>query len=206
MRLSSFNGTIGDGTPIHVRQLGGGLFAQSTHGDINLRDLSDTLLIQRARAKGVVRIDADGPIDWAAEPITGERGTELTSRGSRIGRGAQAPIQIQAGTGSQGGLIAKAQGDIAFHQVEGDLHVVTVESVVGDVWIDVKSGALVDANRNERRDERTIEQLEALWSDMQLLEGEGAEQSAQATLDAYRTARESEYHLYWRLRGRAARL
>src|SRR5690606_31613023 len=115
--------------------------------------------------------------------------------------GSHAPLRVQVGTGVQGGLMATAQGEISLQQVAGDLHLISVESRGGDVWIEAMSGSLVDANRNEARDERTIEQLENLWSDMLLLEGEGAELSAQATIEAYRAARESEYHLYWRLRG-----
>src|SRR5690606_2737241 len=98
-----------------------------------------------------------------------------------------------------GGLTAVAAGDI-YLQSPGSLRLVEVKSTGGDVWIEALSGSLIDFNKSEQRDERTIEELERLWENLMLVD-EAAELSAQNALDAYAASRRSEYETYWRLRG-----
>ena len=197
---------IGDDAAVATRLVGssGALRAEAQGGDINLRALGAEVRVGGIEAAGNVRLDADGAIvgaptssPWA---ISG-RQVELVSRFGTIGSSADQPLVVNVGTDDRSGLTASARGNIAIRQAQGDLRLVRVESVAGDVYLETVSGSIVDANRNEKRDERTIEQLERLWSDMRLLEGEGAEESAADTIRAYMNHKKNEYEQYWRLRG-----
>ncbi len=203
--LNAQNG-IGSITGITTRLEGasGSLTALTSRGDISIRSLG-----QHARVAGIstgagnVALDADGSIVQASSGntsvITGER-VELVSRQGGIGTSSQA-LNLSVGTSEQGGLNATAQGDISVRQTDRDFHLISVESFAGDVRIEAANGSIVDANRSEKKDQRTIDQLEQLWDDMRLIDGEGAEESAQDTISAYKGAKKSEYELYWRLRG-----
>lgn len=190
--------------PVQVEISGTGALAARAADDIHLTSAAGDLRIDEAvSTAGNVSIQADGSILQATSGdhvvVQGER-IELASQSGSIGTAAQA-LNIRAGAGGErSGLNASAAQDISIRQVDGDLRLFRVESFGGDVTLEVMRGTLIDANTEEERDERTIEQLEQLWDEMQLL-GEGAEQSAEATLAAYARNKEAEYHRYWAIRG-----
>src|SRR5690606_562602 len=96
------------------------------------------------------------------------------------------------------GLEAFAADGIYVRQPSGDFRLITIESRGGDVYIEAADGSIVDANPSEREDQRTIEELRALWADLKLTEETGASESIEATLTAYKLGKEQEYHRYWR--------
>ena len=129
--------------------------------------------------------------------ITGSR-INLVSRAGGIGTAEQA-VNVQVGNTAWSGLNATSPGDISIRQSSGDLRLVRVESLGGDVTLEVASGSMIDANPEEKKDTRVIEELERLWDDMMLTE-DTARGSSEATLKAYRQAKEAEYQDYWRMR------
>ena len=145
-----------------------------------------------------MRIDALGSITQVpgdrGEVVRGKR-IDLVSRTGGIGTSDQ-PLVIWAGNTEQAGLNASAAGDINIRQYYGDLHLIRVESTGGDVTLEVAAGSFVDANPESERDTRAEEELLKLWDEM-LLVGEGAEESKENTIKAYKQAKEHEYQRYW---------
>src|SRR5690606_17136293 len=151
---------------------------------------------------GNVSLSADGDIVQSSAGtqavVTGNR-IDLVSRSGGIGTNAQ-PLNVQSGSNELAGVNASALGDIALRQPDGDFRLIQIRSIDGDVWIEAANGSLIDANPNEEKDRRTIDQLERLWDEM-LLTGAGAQVSASNTINAFRQLKESEYFAYWRMRG-----
>jgi hypothetical protein len=196
--------SIGSKTePVHVQLLGdsGGLWAQA-EGDISIRAVGGDVrlgFIVTSATDGNIWLDADGDIvrgGWSA--IGGSR-IELVSRTGSIGT-ASAPMNIEVGDGPQSGLSASAPGDISIYQGRGDLRLIRVESLGGDVTLEAADGSIIDVNPVEQKDTRTVEELNRLWDEMLLIEKEGAEKSAENTINAYKQAKEYEYLRYWGMR------
>ncbi len=180
----------------------GALSALADRGDVNIYGVKGDLRVGSVEARyGNVTVNADGDIVQAAAgnaPVISGNRISLISRSGGIGTAAQ-PLNIKVGDTDLSGLNASSPGDIWIRQSSGDLRLIRVESLGGDVTLEVAEGSMVDANPEEQRDTRVIEELERLWDEMLLTE-ETAEDSIAATLKAYRQAKEAEYHQYWRMR------
>jgi filamentous hemagglutinin family protein len=180
----------------------GSLTAAADRGDINIYGTAGDLRVGSiTAARGNVMVSADQNIVQAAAgsaPVISGNRIDLITRNGAIGTAGQ-PLNIRVGDTNLSGLNATSAGDISIRQSSGDLRLIRVESVGGDVTLEVASGSMIDANPEEQRDTRVIEELERLWDEMLLTE-ETAEESIEATLRAYRQAKESEYHQYWRMR------
>ena len=92
-------------------------------------------------------------------------------------------------------LTAQAFGDIFISEISGDLRLVSVESLGGDIDIIAGDGSLIDANDIEYQDVRTVDELADLWDDMNLLDDDGSE-----TQTAYKDLKTNEYQTYWNYR------
>ena len=106
-------------------------------------------------------------------------------------------INIDTDIDNNGKLYMTAtNGDIYVRELSGDLSVDTV-STLGNVFIQVPSGSLVDGNPNENVDKRTVLELELLYNDLGL-KGVSAQQLRDQQIDAYKQSMKIEYDKYWR--------
>ncbi|RLB36288.1 MAG: hypothetical protein DRH20_10105, partial [Deltaproteobacteria bacterium] len=155
---------------------GGALSAVTTSGNVQVRELDGALMVdQVATTTGDVVLTSQkdilgqGPTNLVAgKKITltaeyGDIGT-LGSGGTAAtpGAGAQA-LNLDSGTEDRDTLWARAAGDIFVREQAGDLRLESVESLGGDVRVEVAAGDLEDGNTFEVRDTRTEAQLLALW-------------------------------------------
>jgi hypothetical protein len=58
-------------------------------------------------------------------------------------------------------LTATSHGDAFIQEKSGDLRLNTLNTNGHDAWISVPAGSLIDANNNQKRDDRTVAQLKA---------------------------------------------
>ena len=100
---------------------------------------------------------------------------------------------------------AIAAKDVNLFQPYGDFRLGHIESRSGDVKVEAGFGSLVDANPIEKVDQRTLEQMNALWDRMQVKKGAGADSGNEQTLTAYADSKQAAYFDYWRLRNIAAK-
>ncbi|NLU41317.1 MAG: hypothetical protein GXX08_03845, partial [Firmicutes bacterium] len=190
--------------PIAVQLVGtsGALTAITTTGDIEINGVAGELRIGAITTLGGnVKLEADQSIVQVSSESPAIKGNriELVSHYGSIGRTGNLPLNVEVGQTDESRLTATAPGNISIRQVSGDLRLDRVESFGGDVTLEVANGSMVDANSGEQKDKRTYTELLELWNEMLLL-GQGAEQSAENTLQAYKNAKEYEYHRYWRMR------
>lgn len=188
--------------PLLLDLNGGLLNASSGMGDVRLFERNGTAQYGRLEAAGTLALRTDGNVAGTQVVLAGKR-IEVEAGGG-VGSTA-APVSIERG---EAGVSVRAVNDIALHSLRdearglgGDLHADRIESLTGDVTLAV-GGQLIDANRNDQRDERTIEQLQGTWQRARVLDGsaEAAASLAQAK-ENYRSARERDYFDYWRARG-----
>ncbi|MDR5907395.1 hypothetical protein [Franzmannia qiaohouensis] len=176
------------------------LDATTVRGSLSVNQLNGDIVVDRAHAAGDVSLTAagsllTGSLRGDADSHVQGRNISLLSEGS-IGAGSANPLLIhQSGDGR---LNAEARGDIALHQVSGDLGVERVTSSQGDVWLKV-DGDLLDRNDDSRRDERTVEQLQGVWDRMGLIPGEDGGRIAEAK-EELKQRKANEYQTYWNYR------
>ena len=178
--------------------------AHSANGDIFLEDTVSNMNIFNIDAAGKISLQAAGDIYSRINTDTAKvRGAEieLSSKNGSIGSSSK-PLLINSTADK--GLSVLALNDINIREVEGDLPLNSVKSIAGSINLEVASGNLTDANKNEIRDQRTIDELNRQWDEM-LLSGEAAEESKKNALREYSRIKEAEYYEYWRLRGLEAK-
>jgi hypothetical protein len=200
------NGCTGN-TPVYfdLTNSSGVIKAISTSGDINLQSIQGIVNVDQIAAGngGNVTLTADGSIVQAAAGdnavITGHI-INLTATAGAIGTDSQS-LNVQIMPASSGdlnaGLSAAAAGDIHLRQPDKNFPLISITSTGGNVTIEAANGDLVNANPNENPDERNQAQILKLWENNQLLEGKGAETSAENTLTAYRNMMAQLYREYW---------
>lgn len=228
-----------DGTPdqaLRIRQSEGGVVnAGTTSGSIYLEQTIGDLrvgTIGSAATDKVVLESAGDIVGRDASALVQARRIDLSSANGSIGRldalGGD-PLRIRSGyTTSEDaavlarhGLSAQARGDInianladplAAHIYTGDLLVVGVESLGGDVRI-TTTGSVIDNNPFATVDTRTEDELAALWDEMRLRQqpndpitgaARGSDAKAQEAVEAYANGRSNNYRLYWQFRVRQA--
>ncbi len=206
--LVSTGGDIGrDGDPLHLR-LSGTLSASSAGGNIHLDQLADPLRnpdgdlwIDRVEAAGGnVSLGAAGSILMreAGSLIEGAH-VQLEARFGSVGT-SDAHVRIDTLDGEQGLFDATAGNGVFVTQIDGDLNVRQI-ATDGDVHLRVANGSLIDANPEERRDDRVISALEQLWSELGLIDEAAAQASVDDTRVAIEGVKRGEYDEYWHLRG-----
>lgn len=192
-------------SPLQVDMLGNGAVrAVSASGDIGLREIAGDMRVTEVRTddSGRVFLQADRDIvasgSGNAVRVQGG-GVSLLSSSGRIGSDAQALV-VQTQATAQGGLDALAAGSIHLMQPDGDMQLDKVESLTGDVTLTALDGRITDGNRNETRDTRAESELDRLWSDLRLRDSDGAADSLDDALKAYRGQISRDYQEYWSLR------
>ena len=199
-------GGIGSSTNALLTDLNGGvLSASTTSGNIFIDETVGNLNIGTVSAgNGNITLSADDSIlsNSASSTISGNS-IDLTSRYGGLGTSTQS-LRINSRTSAQNVLVANAINDVYLEETAGDLHLNSVKSVTGDVHLQVDNGDLIDSNTNDTRDERTIAQLQSLWSDMQLTIASGADTAAAQNITAYEGLKTREYQSYWSYRAQQA--
>lgn len=181
-------GTAAGATTIRFETRAGGVYLNQIEGQARIdrftSQVGDARLVSDA---GIVALNANALVKGGH--------VDLTSSSGAIGSVAN-PLRIQVGSARDGdGLRATAAGDIGLRQVAGDLWVEKIRSG-GDVRVEVANGSILDVNPVETRDERTVTELENLWSSMRLI-GE-AKTLADPTIKGFERQKEREYQTYWR--------
>ncbi len=149
----------------------------NTAGDLRIRSDKGMVIVGLLKGKNIHLEAVDG---------------QITS-----GNPSDPYINIDTDIDNNGKLyMTAAGGNIYVREVTGDLSIDTV-STLGDVYIQVPSGSLVDGNPNENVDERTALELELLYNDLGL-QGLSAQQLRDQQIDAYKQSMEIEYDKYWR--------
>ncbi len=182
-------GTAAGATTLKLETRAGGVYLTQIEGQARVDQFTSQL--------GDARLVSDGGILALNTGSLVKGGhVELRSTAGAIGS-LVTPLGIQVGSARDGdGLKATASGDIGLRQVNGDLWLEKVESVGGDIRIEVPNGGIRDVNPVETRDERTVTQLQNLWSSMRLI---GDEKTlADSTIKGYENLKEREYQTYWR--------
>lgn len=218
LSLATATGIGTSGQSLQVDVDGGRLDATSVTGDVRVTEVLGDLRAGTIGGAGVDQVVLETERNLvnadADSSIQGKR-VELTSLNGAIGSGA--PLNIVTGYSddvtqwADYGLQAMARGDINLKNAadpldsavySGNLLLVAAESATGDVHIET-SGALIDNNPVSRTDERTVDELNALWDSMRL-RGERAEEKAAETVAAFENGVTQEYRSYWNTRRRQA--
>lgn len=196
-----------------------GVTVTAARGDVNLRSNSGDFSIKSITANGNVTIDAEknicgdynntGVNDTVISSANGR--ISLTSRQGGIGDGyGRTTLNIQtnaAGNKDANYVVLNAQNDIRVAQANGNLFVREAKSAAGDVDLEAKNGAILDANPSETRDERSEQELLASWRANHLLSeadagsrDQSSLMSEEATVKAYENQKTAEYFAYWHKR------
>lgn len=204
--------------PIHVDVGSGpyaGLTALAYNDGVYIEEKSGNLpvaAITAANAADVV-LTAPGSISvarqdattWSTGRVAGGSIT-LTALEGGIGNGTDRALGVNRSTlantvpNQNRVLNASATSDIFLTTGTGDLRVGSVVTQ-GNVWINVIDGSLIDANTEEVRDERTIEELKGgVWTSLQLTAETGYAQKLADSIESYKAAKTQDYQTYWRFR------
>ncbi len=186
---------------------GGVLDAVTDSGDIQITEISGDLTVANAMTSGGnVSLTTEGSLlmEDSDSLVQGDY-VKLFAENGSIGSESQA-FNLDVGTplASESvlnfGLEALSRDNIDIvQQGGGDLYLVAVESQQGDVTIDAGAGQIIDNNEAQYADTRTIEELEALWEEMQL-QGQDALDKVDDTVAAYENAKTQNYRNYWSMR------
>ena len=192
----------------------GTLNATSANGSINIDDLSGSIKIGQiiaSQTTGNVTLTADQSIFAANASSLVEGGAvDLTASFGSVGSlgtggtanapaGDALPIIVDVGTASADNLDVTSKGDVFVRQSTGDLRVDKIDSITGNIRVDVPDGNLVDANNISVPDTQNLSELEAQWNSM-LATQSTAQVSISDTINAYENQIDQEYQTYWMFR------
>jgi len=199
-------GDIGDSDQsIVIDNLYGGDFnANAALGDIYVKQRTGDMTIGVVSASnGTVQLDVDNTIATTTSGYIAGQRIDLTSRNGAIG-GEFSPVNLRTGVTTDSlefvnyGLMATARKDINIKNAGGDLMVVSVKSLSGDVTLET-DGTMIDNNQIERSDTRAIDELVVLWEDMQL-RGASADAKDVREIEILEDSVTAEYRRYWNTR------
>ena len=175
--------------------------------DINLQSVNSDLQVSSIITTGDVNIVSDknlviktyNPFDSTS--LTGAfikgKNIYLNSKYGNISASNRNFINVDIDAKNGGRLTVLANtGDLRIRELTGDLNVYQIKTS-GDVYIEVPFGDLVDVNPNEKKDDRTINQLKELWNELGLT-GDASQQLQEEQIKAYNRMMEAQYQSYWR--------
>lgn len=214
------NTGIGSSTaPMLVKVKEGGLLnATSASGDVRVKQVLGNLRVGTVGGTGVanVMLEADRSIlnGNAGAYVQGRR-VELVSLNGGVGElsgSVDNPLTVRTGYSTNqadwpnNGLIVSARDSINVSNVaqdgqaayNGNLLLIAADSLVGDVKIRT-SGGLIDNNPFATTDQRTQDELVALWDSLSL-RGDAAIEKADQAVAAFERGKKNNYELYWQLR------
>ncbi|WXL26197.1 leukotoxin LktA family filamentous adhesin [Ectopseudomonas mendocina] len=201
LNLKAATGIGSDGKAVSV-QVGNNLSASTTVGDLNLSAIGNVNLAKLESGRGNISLSALGNITAANGTTVKGYSINLQSAYGSIGASNKL-LNIDSGyaSGAMSGvaaLTAGASGGIFLNETSGDLAVNRVIAG-GDIHLKVAAGDLIDANSTLTYDTRTLEQLQALWSDMALT-GTAAEAALAEQKQILIDAGQRSYERYWQMR------
>ena len=175
--------------------------ATTETGDILLTEMTGDMIIgQMTTGDGNIGLVADGNIRTTDNTVVvSGNHIHLMAGIGDIGEDGK-PLRVDSGDS----LTARASGHIYLEETAGDLYLNQIESIGGDVHLTVSDGDLRDANTNDTRDTRAIEELIGIWEAMHLTDSYGAADALQQNIEAYEGIKTREYHKYWKYRNQQA--
>jgi len=191
----------------------GGLSATSATGDITIDEIIGDLVVDNITAASGgdvylstrmgIFVGQQSSSAWYEGLVAGGAITLIADNGS-IGNSSLRPLVLDSSNGTvvqlKDTVNISTPGDVFISEKTGDLRIEKIDAG-GNAWIEVVSGNIIDANQEETRDERTIEELQGgLWSQLRLTESTGALQKIDDTISAFSRAKEQEYRTYWQFR------
>ncbi|MBP6194337.1 MAG: leukotoxin LktA family filamentous adhesin, partial [Methyloversatilis sp.] len=208
LTMTATNGSIGgpamagsnhikldlQGTGALTASATGGIALWETKGDMRIVNVSGgngSLIDLKADAN---LVDENG----SANNIVGGF-VRLTSENARVGSIAD-PLDIDVRS-STGWIEASGGGDIGLTETDGDMRLLSVTSIGGDVRLQSVNGSIVDVNEAQQVDLETRAQLLQVAQRARLTASAGASQSVDNTLEAYNDQKEQDYLQYWQMRG-----
>ncbi len=214
---------IGGTTPVMINLTNSGtasnpvlgtLSATSTDGDISIDDQSGSITIGQvttsqktgnvtlAADESILAASANNLIEGGAVNLTasfGSVGSLGTSGTADVPAGNALPIVVDVGTASVDNLDVTSESDVFVRQSTGDLRVDKIDSVTGNIRVEVPDGNLVDANNISVPDTQNLSELETQWNSM-LATQSTAQISINDTINAYENQIDQEYQTYWMFR------
>jgi hypothetical protein len=143
-------------------------------------------------------LDAAPGLPSGTTNVTGNNVT-LSSATGEVGTAA-APLVIQA----SGVVEVAALMDIGLTQAEGDLTVDHIVSTIGNVTVDVPSGAIINASGTAWADEVGDTESQAIWQNLGLTSTSTSttpSPTAQQAITAFENEVVADYAAYWQLLG-----
>lgn len=201
INLTASAGAIGSAAaPVRIELVNDGAVTASGRDGVALTTSRGDLLIDSVMAaQGDVNLSADGHIrtTGAGTTVTGENVSLVSLNGGIHGLMDSLALQVET-LGNDGALSARAVGDIRLQEATGDMRLRQVTSVTGDVYLGTP-GRLLDANSVEQVDEKTSNELLALWKEMGL-RGDEAKAARDRNLNVQAARLKQEYEAYFRMR------
>lgn len=182
-------------------QNGGRLDASAVNSGIAIRELKGDLVVDRVRAGsgGLVDLRADANIlQSGAGPLVAGQ-IRLVSDNGAVGA-ASVPLQVDVGA-ADGWLEVRAAKDIGIVETDGDMRILRIDSLAGDVSLSTRNGAILDVNGTGSVDIETRNELLDVARRARLTANDGAALSETATLLAYDAQKTQDYFQYWQMRG-----
>ena len=194
----------GDIAPIHVETgPGGSVKATTNSGDVVLSQwLSDMVISSVGSNNGNVNLFTyNDIISQDASALV--YGKNITLEAQNIGVDSSNPLLINGFyPKANSGITVKASNDIYIEETQGNMNIYSIEA--NNVWLKTIDGNFIDAMLNEEVDQRSIDELEALWANLNLLDTPETRAKTDQTVLAYQNGRTSEYHSYWETRNKQA--
>ncbi len=201
INLTSSAGAIGSAAaPVRLELVNGGAVTADGRDGVALATTRGDLLINGVMAaQGDVNLTADGYIRTTGTDtsVTGQNVSLVSLNGGIQGLMDSLALQVET-LGNDGTLSARAVGDIRLQEATGDMRLQQVASVTGDVHL-TTPGRLFDANTLEQVDEKTRDELLALWKEMSL-RGDEAKIARDRSLATQAARLKQEYEAYFRMR------
>ena len=181
--------------------------ARSTTGEVHIKERTGTLRINsiESSASKQVTVTADSLVGFgsSASHIKGHS-IELETLAGAIGSAAE-PLRIDSSNVYNSQFNAKATTSIYVKEISGDLRVETLNSVAGEVVVNVASGSFIDANGNDVVNIAGREALLGAWQALELRDEDDGSVGSNAKWDegkqALAAVKEAGYRSYWSYRG-----
>ena len=122
---------------------------------------------------------------------------KISLTANTIGVDESAPLLINGYYPKANHGLSVVASDVFIEETAGDMQLYSIEA--NNVWLKTRDGDFIDAMLNEEVDQRSIDQLMALWNSMNLFGAEAVAKTNE-TIIAYEEGKAAEYHSYWETR------
>ena len=176
----------------------GGIHILQQYGDLRVEQVAD-------KSSGTVSLEAELGITvnagGTAKGLVQGGSITINANAGGVGNSTSQPIQLESDNAALHAKVnVTATGDVFLREKTGDLRLEKIQTG-GNVYVNVISGELIDANGEEKRDERTYDELKGgVWADLALTEETGALDKIEDSKTEVKSFKESEYRAYWNYR------